>query len=443
MNLGAHEMEEGLSSSVSTPSGSSFLESYSKNPYFNAGLGLAGIGFAASFGKKLTVIGNALFRRRFVTSLTLNNEDASYPWVLDFINKYSRHKARSISASSVISQSESGKVTSTFFLLPGYGTHYFTYNYRWIQVERNREKHQIQRNGIRTALETVTLTTFGNPLIWKEFLEKATTEALEKEETGIVVYNAVGPEWHRMGNPRRKRPVESVILAENIMERIIEDVKEFIDSSEWYITRGIPYRRGYLLHGPPGTGKSSLISSLAGHFGYSICILSLSERTLDDDRLSHLLNNTPPNCFILLEDVDAAFVNRDAFDNSNHKAYEGMTRVTFSGLLNAIDGVASSEERILFMTTNYRDRLDDALVRPGRIDVQYKLDNCNSKMLEAFFRRFYEDAEEKLCAEFVKTVRKSGTSVSPAWVQGYLLIHKDDPQLAVSQLQEELGKIKK
>lgn len=62
-----------------------------------------------------------------------------------------------------------------------------------------------------------------------------------------------------------------------------------------YAERGIPYRRGYLLYGPPGTGKSSFISALAGHIGYSICMLSLSERTLDDDRLNFLLNNTPPN----------------------------------------------------------------------------------------------------------------------------------------------------
>lgn len=59
--------------------------------------------------------------------------------------------------------------------------------------------------------------------------------------------------------------------------------------------RGIPYRRGYLLHGSPGTGKSSFITALAGHYGYSICSLSLSERTLDDDRLNRLMNMAPRN----------------------------------------------------------------------------------------------------------------------------------------------------
>ena len=74
---------------------------------------------------------------------------------------------------------------------------------------------------------------------------------------------------------------------------------------------GIPYRRGYLLHGPPGCGKSSFITALAGELGFSICVLNLSERGLSDDRLHHLLAVAPTESIILLEDVDAAFVSRE------------------------------------------------------------------------------------------------------------------------------------
>ena len=69
---------------------------------------------------------------------------------------------------------------------------------------------------------------------------------------------------------------------------------------------GIPYRRGYLLHGPPGSGKSSFIQALAGSLNYDICLLNLSERGLADDKLIHLLSNTPERSFVLIEDVDAA-----------------------------------------------------------------------------------------------------------------------------------------
>ena len=73
---------------------------------------------------------------------------------------------------------------------------------------------------------------------------------------------------------------------------------------------GIPYRRGYLLHGPPGSGKTSFIQALAGKLSYNICVLNLSQRGLMDDKLTHLLMNTPERCVVLLEDVDAAFNKR-------------------------------------------------------------------------------------------------------------------------------------
>lgn len=112
---------------------------------------------------------------------------------------------------------------------------------------------------------------------------------------------------------------------------------------------------GYLLYGPPGCGKSSYITALAGMLEYSICVLNLSERGLSDDRLNHLLSITPQQSLILLEDIDAAFVSRE--DTPQQKsAYEGLNRVTFSGLLNCLDGVASTEARIVFMTTNYLER---------------------------------------------------------------------------------------
>ena len=73
---------------------------------------------------------------------------------------------------------------------------------------------------------------------------------------------------------------------------------------------GIPYRRGYLLHGPPGSGKSSFIQALAGSLSYDIALLNLSERGLADDKLIHLLSNAPERSFVLIEDIDAAFNKR-------------------------------------------------------------------------------------------------------------------------------------
>ena len=91
---------------------------------------------------------------------------------------------------------------------------------------------------------------------------------------------------------------------------MIEVFKNYFFNAFVFI--GIPYRRGYLLHGPPGSGKTSFIQCLAGQLEYNICVLNLGERGMTDDRLSHLLSNTPPQSIILLEDIDAAFPNRSA-----------------------------------------------------------------------------------------------------------------------------------
>ncbi len=150
-----------------------------------------------------------------------------------------------------------------------------------------------------------------------------------------------------------------MVLGRGKKEAIVDDVKRFLERDRWYAERGIPYRRGYLLHGAPGSGKSSFITALAGHLDFNICLLNLSERGLTDDKLNHLLSNAPDRSILLLEDVDAAFFGRQQAAEDGYQA-----SVTFSGLLNALDGVASGESRIIFMTTNHIERLDPALIRP-------------------------------------------------------------------------------
>lgn len=151
--------------------------------------------------------------------------------------------------------------------------------------------------------------------------------ALKKQAGKTIIYTAYGTDWKPFGPGRQRRPFASVLLAPGLAERVLTDVKEFIHSQQWYLDRGIPYRRGYLLYGPPGCGKSSYIFALAGELGYNIAILSLNDKGLSDDRLNVLLAVCPPKTFILLEDVDAAFTQRE-----QKNAYT----VTFSGLLNAL-----------------------------------------------------------------------------------------------------------
>lgn len=438
------------------------------------GFGLASLGATAAFARRGVRNGAALLRRRLLVDVEINVQDDSYQWFLYWMTlhqkahlaatapKASRAPTSTPSRTGVV-ESILGKLTpvmrhlsietekvvlpngaihTNFALIPGPGKHVLRYNGAFILVNRVREeKSRDYKTG--EPWETVTLTTlYAQRHVFENLFKEAHDIAAKSQEGKTVIYHSRGIEWKPFGSPRRKRPLDSVVLDAGVKETIVADVKEFQSSSKWYYDRGIPYRRGYLLHGPPGTGKSSFIQALAGELDYDIAILNLSERGLTDDRLNHLLTVIPPRTLVLLEDIDVAFANR--LVQSDPDGYRGAT-VTFSGLLNALDGVASAEERIIFLTTNHAKRLDSALVRPGRVDMTVRLGEATRYQVEQLWDRFYgEHAEsEKFKRIFRQRLEALGIlesesygkpkhSTSTAALQGTFLYHKGNMEGAIS-----------
>ena len=140
--------------------------------------------------------------------------------------------------------------------MPSPGTHFFRYKNNFIRVQRERENSSIDlKNGV--PFESVTLTAFGrNRNLFTEILQDARDMHLSQKQGKTLIFTNWGTEWRLFGAPRNIRPFNSVILPNNKGKEILDDVSEFISSADWYLERGIPYRRGYLLHGPPGSGKS-------------------------------------------------------------------------------------------------------------------------------------------------------------------------------------------
>lgn len=344
-----------------------------------------------------------------------------------------------LQAKSSIVRLPNGTIKSAVDFMPGPGRHILRYKNAFISVHRERDTKSFD---LKTGMpfENVVLTTlYAQRHIFNEVFHEARLLAEKFTEGKTTIFKPRGMEWTAFGEPKRKRPIESVVLAQGVTDHIVDDVKNFIDARTWYLDRGIPYRRGYLLHGPPGTGKSSFIQALAGKLDFNIAMLHLSERGLTDDKLNHLLNIVPERSIVLLEDADAAFVNRTQADEHG---YAGAT-VTFSGLLNALDGVASAEERIVFLTTNHIERMDEALIRPGRVDMTVKLDHATIYQIEQLWDRFYAefDGDESGKQRFLEKVKDLGLPgrVSTASLQGLFLYNKDNMEGAIGMV-EQLAK---
>ncbi|KAG5176121.1 BCS1 N terminal-domain-containing protein [Tribonema minus] len=406
------------------------------NPFFTGGVGLALLGAAAGVARRVGAAGTMMARRHLLMTLEVTNKDPSFPWVLHWLTTQG-HRSQHLSVNTTAFKRSDGSTGLRFDMMPGPGRHLIPYKNRWFWVERERQVNSVTLE-TGTPWEKVVMTTIGrDPTVFDHLLQDARTAALAKADgtDTLTIYTCWGADWKPFGHPRRKRPLTSVVLDDGIGERIMGDLQEWRHSAKWYYERGVPYRRGYLLHGPPGSGKTSYIYAIAGHLDYDICMLSLSEEGMSDDRLAHALSQAPQRSIILLEDVDAAFLHRSASASSRG-------RVTFSGLLNTLDGVTSSEERLIFMTTNFVERLDPALMRPGRVDVVEYIGAASTNQMRRLFAQFYpalpasSDLPDNFASQ-VDTAARSG--VSMAALQGYLLLHKLRPEEAVAMAHDHFA----
>ena len=193
-------------------------------------------------------------------------------------------------------------------------------------------------------------------------------------------------DWRRRSEiqPRSR---ESVALKEGQMDRILDYLKDFLANREAFQKVDIPYRTGILLYGDPGSGKSSTALAIANELKMNVYIVSLTS-LLNDDALNDAFSGIPANSIVVLEDIDitAAVRDRDKDDSG----------VTMTGMLNVLDGFQSPPGVITIMTTNRRDVLDKAIIRPGRVDLEEELDCLDSFQLRGLCNYFMGYVPENL-----------------------------------------------
>ncbi len=384
------------------------------SPVITGGAALALFGLLAVWLRDVPgkVLGWA--KHFFVSTLTVDSRDElMFPALVEYMDsrealrRLNNFTARAVrqgtSYQSLHDELQQGGRPLTV-LSPGEGFHIFVLDGRLMWMKR-----EVQAGP--TIFEKISLSTLGRN---KGPLEALVHEAMEhriaRELNRIAVYmpSPYNNEWMRarLGNNRK---LDSVVLKAGQKESIVEDLHRFFASHDRYEALGIPWRRGYLLYGQPGTGKTSLVTALASELKLNVCVLSLASPTVNDEKIANLLSSVPQRSVILIEDVDAFFRQRD-------KADAGV-KVSYSGFINALDGVAAHEGSVVFLTTNHPHLIDEAAIRSGRVDFRMELGLCDSSQLERMFLKFFDDAAA--AARFANAVAPERWS--PAQVQERLL----------------------
>lgn len=282
---------------------------------------------------------------------------------------------------------------SGYELAPAYGTYPFIWKSHYLLVFDSGKEDQPGQsaNGSSNFLaprRKVTLVIWGTRD--RQLLLDIIAEARSEWEHGHPA--SLQYFFHRFSywssRPMPSRPRSTVYLPGGLIDDVLNDARNFLESKSRYEPMGIPWRRGYLFYGPPGTGKTTLIQSIATELSLPLYYLSLSALRNRDD-LAILLDDVHPGSLVLIEDVDciAAAAERMSQDDNhdvNRSDATENSKITASDLLNYIDGIIASQGRILVMTTNYPDKLDKALTRAGRIDRKWEITYAKQEQLVQF-----------------------------------------------------------
>lgn len=257
----------------------------------------------------------------------------------------------------------------------------------------------------------------------QEYYETHITEVEDKKgEVGIYIFD----DYWELLNRHQPRDISTVCLDGKEIE-ILEYIIKFKNPKvkKDYANKGIPYKKNIMFEGYPGTGKTSLVFSLASSLDCNVAIINFS-RDMDDNNFMRAIRRLPKNSILVLEDIDVLFKERK--ENDGHKS-----SISFSALLNTLDGLAFRQGMITIMTTNYLCNLDSALRRPGRIDKILHFGLATKAQTQHMYEKFFPENKEDF-TEFYKRIRHC--KYTTAILQQFFMWHMEEQDKLMSCVDE-------
>jgi chaperone BCS1 len=348
----------------------------SQNQFLAGGIGTVMFGSFAYLLKGVPRAIYKFFKRSFTCEFTVTTAHDSFDDTLILLNK---HRVNFLSRTFSIAKKDSS-------LIPGYGTSFAFFSGRFIIY------HKFMLENKNKIEEQVTITIFTRK---KSIIEKMIKETKRKADDDIRVYFS-RDDWWEQGPKKKKRSLDTVFLDKKVKDRIINRIQWFSENEDWYRLRGIPYKQCWLLHGPPGTGKTSIVHAIASHCNKNVRYIS------DLIEVDNLLSCVDPvNDVIVIEDIDAlSNLKRD--DKPEFGKKKPSSEQILHKLLNTLDGFKTPHGIIVLMTTNHPQKLDAALLRKGRVDESLEIGPIEKDVMAEMFVAFYGEDNRSMLTKHLK-----------------------------------------
>ena len=364
------------------------IEALQASPLLSGGL------FVMLFGGILAYLRNApyfiwrLIVRNFTNKISFVEGDSTYLWVEKWF-----HDNYQVNYGQYFLKTHASHNKKLYCWVPNYTWYFKRFDGKLLLIVKEKENGSSNSENNRQSLaihrDRIDIYVFGGKEALSSLIEKM-HESHISSVPGISIYSAAT--WNGWNFVCYKKYAKKPVLEQ--YDYLKKDLSNFYDSEISYAEKGINWKRVYLFYGLPGTGKTTTIISLAHEFKKDIYMLSLSNESTEAGILS-LVSSVSPDSVVVIEDIDCFDVSskRKGIEEK-HAVYGGGSFTSpatpafnLSTLLNILDGIYTPHGIVFFLTSNRKEFLDEALIRPGRVDVQVEYKEATKNQVEGLYNK--------------------------------------------------------